>query len=91
MGQLRTLGFAATPGFAALLAAVPGVTMPVFVATTAWMLVAMDVAVRYALDYTSTTRCDPRLHDRVDACARLRDRPRSASHAAGQTGTRIGV
>jgi hypothetical protein len=57
VGQLlRTLGFAATPGFAALLAAVPGITLPVFVATTAWMLVAMVVAVRHALDYTSTAR-----------------------------------
>jgi hypothetical protein len=53
---LRTLGFAATPGLATLLAAVPGVAVPVFIGTTAWMLVAMVVAVRQALDYTSTTR-----------------------------------
>ena len=53
---LRTLGYAATPGFAAVLAAVPGVTVPVLVGTWVWMLFAMIVAVRQALDYTSTWR-----------------------------------
>jgi hypothetical protein len=34
----------------------PGVTVPVFAATAVWMLAAMVVAVRQALDYTSTMR-----------------------------------
>jgi len=53
---LRTLGFASTPGFAAVLASVPGVTVPVLVGTWVWMLAAMVVAVRQALDYGSTLR-----------------------------------
>jgi hypothetical protein len=53
---LRTLGFAATPGFAALLGAVPGVTTRVFVLVWIWMLLAMVVAVRQALDYRSTAK-----------------------------------
>ena len=53
---LRTLGFAATPGVLRLLGVLPGVTIPVFVGTAVWMLVAMVVAVRQALDYRSTAR-----------------------------------
>lgn len=53
---LRTVGFAATPGFAAVLAAVPGVTVQVLVLTWIWMIAAMVVAVRQALDYESTGR-----------------------------------
>jgi hypothetical protein len=53
---LRTVGFAATPGFAAVLAAVPTVTIPVLVGTWVWMLAAMVVAVRQALDYQTTGR-----------------------------------
>jgi hypothetical protein len=53
---LRTLGFAATPGLASLLGAVPGVTTRVFVLVWIWMLLAMVVAVRQALDYRSTAR-----------------------------------
>src|SRR5262249_29832877 len=53
---LRTLGFAATPGFASLLGVVPGVTTRVFVLVWIWMLAAMVVAVRQALDYQSTAR-----------------------------------
>src|SRR5712671_515520 len=41
---LRTLGFAATPGLASLLGAVPGVTTRVFVLVWVWMLLAMVVA-----------------------------------------------
>ncbi|HUR33180.1 MAG TPA: hypothetical protein VM032_05250 [Vicinamibacterales bacterium] len=54
--MLRTVGFAATPGFAAVLAAVPGVAIPVLAGTWVWMLAAMVVAVRQALDYESTGR-----------------------------------
>jgi hypothetical protein len=53
---LRTLGFAATPGLASLLGAVPGVTTKVFVLVWLWMLMAMVVAVRQALDYRSTAK-----------------------------------
>jgi len=35
---------------------IPGLTAAVFVVTTAWMLMAMIVAVRQALDLTSTGR-----------------------------------
>lgn len=53
---LRTLGFAATPGVLQGLGVLPGVTVPVFVGTAVWMLLAMIVAVRQALDYRSTWR-----------------------------------
>lgn len=53
---LRTIGFAATPGCAAVLASVPGVAIPVLVGTWVWMLAAMVVAVRQALDYETTGR-----------------------------------
>ncbi len=53
---LRTIGFAATPGFAAVLAIVPEVSVPVLAGTWVWMLFAMVVAVRQALDYQSTGR-----------------------------------
>src|SRR5436190_8042147 len=53
---LRTLGFAATPGLASLLGAVPGVTTRVFVLVWIWMVLAMVVAVRQALDYRSTAK-----------------------------------
>jgi hypothetical protein len=53
---LRTLGFAAAPGLIAYLSLVPGLMMPVLVFSRGWMLLAMIVAVRQALDYTSTWR-----------------------------------
>jgi hypothetical protein len=53
---LRTLGFAAAPGVFQLLGVVPGAALPVFVVTHVWMLLAMIVAVRQALDYSSTGR-----------------------------------
>lgn len=53
---LRTLGFAATPGMVAVLAAVPAVTVQVFALTWLWMIAAMVVAVRHALDYETTGR-----------------------------------
>jgi hypothetical protein len=34
----------------------PGVTIPVFVITAIWMLAAMVIAIRQALDYRSTGR-----------------------------------
>jgi hypothetical protein len=57
MGELlRTLGFAAGPGLIQVLGALPGAAMPVFVVAGVWTLVASFVAVRQALDYTSTGR-----------------------------------
>jgi hypothetical protein len=53
---LRTTGFAATPGLFRVFGIMPGATWPVFVATSVWMLAAMIVGVRQALDYTSTSR-----------------------------------
>lgn len=53
---LRTTGFATTPALFRVFGIMPGATWPVFAATAVWMLVAMVVAVRQALDYTSTGR-----------------------------------
>ncbi len=53
---LRTTGFAAAPGILRLFGILPGVTIPVFALCAVWMLAAMIVAVRQALDYTSTAR-----------------------------------
>jgi hypothetical protein len=53
---LRTTGFATAPGCLRLLGVLPGVTIPVFAVTAIWMLAAMVVGVRQALDYDSTGR-----------------------------------
>ena len=53
---LRTIGFASTPGLLRVFGIIPGVTIPVFAVSSVWMLLAMIVAVRQALDYTSTAR-----------------------------------
>ena len=56
-GQLlRTIGFASAPGLLRVLGIVPGIRGFVFLLTSIWMLVAMVIAVRQALDYTSTLR-----------------------------------
>lgn len=53
---LRTVGFAASPGLLQVFALFPPLTVPVFVGTWLWMLAAMVVAVRQALDYSTTRR-----------------------------------
>lgn len=53
---LRTLGFAAAPGLLLAAGVLPGLAVPIFVAVPLWMLAAMVMAVRQALDYTSTVR-----------------------------------
>ena len=53
---LRTIGFAATPGILNAFAILPSITRSVFVVTSIWMLLAMIVAVRHALDYKGTGR-----------------------------------
>ena len=53
---LRTTGFSSSPGVLRVLAIIPGLTVIVFFVVSIWMLVAMVIAVRQALDYTSTGR-----------------------------------
>jgi hypothetical protein len=53
---LRTLGFAAAPLLVQVLAVLPGARVPVFTVTTIWAIAASVVAVKQALDYTSTWR-----------------------------------
>ncbi len=53
---LRTTGFAAAPGLLRVFGAVPSLGPLLYVVASLWMLLAMVVAVRQALDYTSTAR-----------------------------------
>lgn len=53
---LRTIGFSSTPGVLRILALISPIAGAVFLVCTAWMLVAMVVAVRQALDYSGTAR-----------------------------------
>jgi len=54
---LRTLGFATAPGLLRVFGLfVPALALPLFGLTSVWMIVTMVVAVRQALDYTSTIR-----------------------------------
>src|SRR5581483_289837 len=53
---LRTTGFSSSPGVLLLLGIIPGLMVVVFTVASIWMLDAMVVAVRQALDYTSTGR-----------------------------------
>ena len=53
---LRTTGFATAPGLLRLVGVLPGLTVPSFAVAALWMLLAMIVAVRQALDYTNTRR-----------------------------------
>jgi len=56
-GQLaRTLGFAQSPGVLKVFAVIPGIGPLVFAIVSIWQLVAMVIAIRQALDYTSTWR-----------------------------------
>jgi hypothetical protein len=53
---LRTIGFATAPGILRILGLVPGLGVAVFVISAVWMLAAMIVAVRQALDFATTRR-----------------------------------
>ena len=53
---LRTTGFAASPGVLRVFGIVPGLGPVILLAVSVWMLVAMVIAVRQALDFTSTGR-----------------------------------
>lgn len=57
VGELiRTLGFATAPGWFLALGVAPEFTAPVMVVVVVWLLAAMTVAVRQALDFESTLR-----------------------------------
>lgn len=53
---LRTIGFSSSPGLIRVLGVIPGLAGLVFSIASIWMLVAMVIAVRQALDYQSTLR-----------------------------------
>ena len=53
---LRTIGFSSSPGFIRVLGIIPFLRGMVFLVAGVWMLVAMIIAVRQALDYQSTLR-----------------------------------
>lgn len=53
---LRTIGFSSSPGLIRVFGIIPGLAGPVFLVASIWMLVAMVIAVRQALDYESTSR-----------------------------------
>ena len=53
---LRTIGFAMAPGLLQVFAVLPGMIVPVFIGTWIWMIAAMVIGVRHALDYKSTGR-----------------------------------
>jgi hypothetical protein len=53
---LRTIGFSSAPGLIRILGVVPGLAILVNVVASIWMLIAMVIAVRTALDYRSTWR-----------------------------------
>lgn len=53
---LRTVGFANAPAVLRVLGIIPGLRAIVFAVTGIWVLVAVVVAVRSALDYRSTLR-----------------------------------
>lgn len=53
---LRTIGFSSSPGLIRVLGIIPGLGAVVYLIASVWMLVAMVIAVRQALDYKSTWR-----------------------------------
>jgi hypothetical protein len=53
---LRTIAFASAPGFLRVFGVIPLLGLAVYAIASIWMLLAMIVAVRQALDYRSTTR-----------------------------------
>jgi len=53
---LRTTGFSASPGILRILGVVPGIGVYLFLTANVWMLFSFVIAIRQALDYTSTSR-----------------------------------
>ncbi len=57
VGQLlRTIGFSSSPGIIRVFGIIPVLAKPVFLIASVWMLTAMIIAVRQALDYSNTLR-----------------------------------
>lgn len=57
LGQLlRTIGFSSSPGIIRIFGLIPGAGTVLSIISSVWMLVAMIIAVRQALDYSSTLR-----------------------------------
>ena len=53
---LRTIGFSSSPGLIRIIGIIPGLSGFVMFIASIWMLMAMVIAVRQTLDYTSTWR-----------------------------------
>lgn len=53
---LRTIGFSSAPGLTRILGIIPPLRVIVFFIANIWMIIAMVIAVRQALDYRSTIR-----------------------------------
>jgi hypothetical protein len=53
---LRTIGFSSAPGMLRVLGLIPGLNPWLYAVTGVWMLVAMVIAVRQALDYSNSWR-----------------------------------
>ena len=53
---LRTIGFASSPGLLRVFYFIPGIGVSIYLISSLWMLIAMIIAVRQALDYNSTLR-----------------------------------
>jgi len=53
---LRTIGFSSSPGLIRVFGIIPGLTGIVLLAASIWMLIAMVIAVKQALDYSGTGR-----------------------------------
>jgi len=53
---LRTTGFSSSPGLIRVLGVIPGLAGIIFLVANVWMLIAMVIAVRQALDYSGTMR-----------------------------------
>ena len=52
----QAMGVSSSPGLLRILAIIPGIGGIIFMIVSVWMLVAMVIAVRQALDYQSTLR-----------------------------------
>jgi hypothetical protein len=53
---LRTIGFSSSPGLIRAFGIIPDLRAPIFLIASIWMLAAMVIAVKCALDYKSTLR-----------------------------------
>jgi len=53
---LRTIGFSSSPGLIRVFGIIPGFLWPVSMIASIWMIAAMVIAIRQALDYKSTSR-----------------------------------